>query len=362
MKFTLVQALRGFAALWVVLHHIEGMGALSELTRHLPGFVTHYAFRSGSWGVAVFFVLSGFVIAHSLQGKEMTGGELGRFAVRRSIRLDPPYWASMLLMVAVLAIAEATRQIAVEYPTLPQVGAHLLYAQILLGFPEIQFVYWSLTYEVQFYLVYACSLLLKRQWLTNVAFYVIAFTGAVAGREWAPHGLFLNLWHGFFLGVLAYRAGRLRGNPMPLFVLAIAAIMFRSPNEGIGSVPAAGTAMLLFAAGRADGLTTLSGKPWQWLGSVSYSLYLVHAPTLILLIPAWQSIAGHSLASDAAALLMLVAASLVVAAMFCWAIERPSHNLAKRLFRKPQLERAPAFRPSIGDEASALAGSQGAGY
>jgi peptidoglycan/LPS O-acetylase OafA/YrhL len=103
-NFTLVQALRGIAALWVVLFHLEKQGAIGGLTAHVPAQLSYAAFGYGSAGVAVFFVLSGFVIAHSLNGKEMTPAELGRFALRRSVRLDPAYWASIMLTVSVAAM------------------------------------------------------------------------------------------------------------------------------------------------------------------------------------------------------------------------------------------------------------------
>ena len=61
-NFSLVQALRGFAALWVVLFHLEKQEAATGLTTHLPAWLTYMVFGYGSAGVAVFFVLSGFPI------------------------------------------------------------------------------------------------------------------------------------------------------------------------------------------------------------------------------------------------------------------------------------------------------------
>jgi peptidoglycan/LPS O-acetylase OafA/YrhL len=96
--------MRGFAALWVVFFHLDKQGAITGLTAHLPARLSYVAFGYGSAGVAIFFALSGFVIAHSLNGKEMTPAELGRFALRRSVRLDPAYWASIMLTVSVAAM------------------------------------------------------------------------------------------------------------------------------------------------------------------------------------------------------------------------------------------------------------------
>jgi peptidoglycan/LPS O-acetylase OafA/YrhL len=329
----MVQALRGIAALWVVLFHLEKQEAIGGFTALLPSSVSYAVFGYGSAGVAVFFVLSGFVIAHSLQGKEMTPGELGRFALRRSIRLDPPYWASMALVVVVGSLLAIAHHEPVVIPSGAQVAAHVFYVQELLRVPELQVVYWTLTFEIQFYLVFAASMLLDRRW--QWALYGLALVAAFEGHEWALHGLFANLWHGFFLGVLAYRCGYLREAPWPLYLLAAVAVVFRRPEAGVFAVPVAVTACLLFAAARTNRLTTaLSARGWQWLGAISYSLYLVHIPALHLLTGTWQRVAGRGIVQDTGAAVVLVAACLGGAAAFYWIVELPSHRLAKRLFRR----------------------------
>lgn len=331
-NFLLVQALRGLAALWVVLFHLEKQEAISNLTAHLPSWLSYSVFGYGSAGVAVFFVLSGFVISHSLEGKEMTPRELGRFALRRSVRLDPPYWASMALVTATSAALALAHHEPPQLPSSGQVAAHVMYVQEILRIPELQVVYWTLTYEIQFYLVFAASALVDRRWQWGL--YLLALISAFEGHEWAPHGLFVNLWHGFFLGVLAYRCGYLKESPWSLLVLAVVAVAFRRPEAGIFAVPCAATAGLLFVAARAERLTTaLSARPWQWLGAISYSLYLVHVPTLRLLTGAWQRVADRGPIADAIGGTLLLGACIAAAALFYLAFERPSHRLAKRLFR-----------------------------
>ncbi|KAB1123843.1 acyltransferase family protein [Neorhizobium galegae] len=70
----------------------------------LPDWV-ETALLNGGLGVAVFFVLSGFVIAHSLYDKPMSLPEFGRFTLRRSLRLDPAYWASIAVTIAFAALS-----------------------------------------------------------------------------------------------------------------------------------------------------------------------------------------------------------------------------------------------------------------
>ena len=81
------------AALAVVFYHVQGalnrgdQAWFPDSMRQLAG--------GGHFGVNVFFVLSGFVIARSVRDGSMTPAYLGRFTLRRSVRLDPPYWSAI---------------------------------------------------------------------------------------------------------------------------------------------------------------------------------------------------------------------------------------------------------------------------
>lgn len=320
-KFGLVQALRGAAALWVVMFHLDKSGAISGVP------VIHPVLVYGSAGVAVFFVLSGFVIAHSLDGVTMTPRELGRFALKRSVRLDPSYLASMAVVIGVGMLEAATHRSSPVLPSPGQIVAHVFYVQELLREPEIEVVYWTLTYEIQFYLVFAASKMVRRSFWP---LYGLALVAAFEGHEWALHGLFVNLWHGFFLGVLAYRCGYLKERAWPLLLLAAVTIIGRD-GVSIFAVPCACTSLLLFVAARTG---KLANAPMQWLGAISYSLYLVHVPVLRLFTGPWQHLVGRGEAKDTLAALFLLWTCLGAAWLFYLTIERPSHKLAKRLGRR----------------------------
>src|SRR5579872_7415052 len=92
-RLAFVDGLRGVAALAVMLYHLVG--------RTSAGVLTQYGFL----GVAIFFVLSGFVIASVVGDRRVDAGFLGRFALRRMVRLDIPYWLNIALAIALLQIA-----------------------------------------------------------------------------------------------------------------------------------------------------------------------------------------------------------------------------------------------------------------
>jgi hypothetical protein len=84
-RFTLVDALRGFAAFFVMLHHASQNDHVNGLMAQVSAWVPH-VLEQGDSGVAVFFVLSGFVISHSVARSRITLPFVGRFMLRRSLR------------------------------------------------------------------------------------------------------------------------------------------------------------------------------------------------------------------------------------------------------------------------------------
>src|SRR5207244_3567232 len=101
-RFLFLDSLRGLAALSVALFHCFNHWVSpihDQLALVLPRPV-QVLLEHADLGVEIFFVLSGFVIAHSLFGHAVTPRFAGNFALRRSLRLDPPYWTMILISVA----------------------------------------------------------------------------------------------------------------------------------------------------------------------------------------------------------------------------------------------------------------------
>src|SRR5436853_2744435 len=95
-----IDGLRAIAALWVVFFHIHAFS--SAQFPQIPGF--DFFLRSGSTGVSLFLVLSGFCLylpfAAGKQGRFKTGS----FFVRRARRLLPAYYCSLGLALALNVI------------------------------------------------------------------------------------------------------------------------------------------------------------------------------------------------------------------------------------------------------------------
>ena len=346
-QFHLIQALRGFAALWVVLFHIDKGQYITGFTERLGAPLQWALFGYGSAGVAIFFVLSGFVISHSLAGKAFGGRDFVRFVARRSIRLDPPYWVAITLSIAVSAAIARVHHHSITLPPVSALFAYLLYLQEFVGAPEINIVFWTLTYEIQFYLVLALAKWLQT-WLISKACYpsqiaraivmapmvTLALLAAGNMMGWAPHGLFVTMWHGFFLGVLAYEAGYQRKSPALLMIVAAVALIGTLGKEGVFGAPAAFAALGLFVAGRKGYLIrAFSARGFQLLGMISYSLYLIHVPVIRAGFAVWGRFAGRGTLQDSLGLLVILTGTLVASTLFWWLFERPSHKVAVEFFR-----------------------------
>lgn len=208
-RFVFIDALRGLAALSVVLFHAVEGHHIPELFGRLP-YGLQIGLENGNLGVAIFFVLSGFVIAHSLYDQKMNISLLGRFTLRRSLRLDPPYWFAIALTIGLSMLGSlVVKDRSIETYSLGQVAAHLLYLQDILGYQNINSVFWTLCFEIQFYLVFAILLAVGRndpeaRFNGPRTAIIFIFAGSVS-LLWPLHlnpvlptGLFPPLWYDSF--------------------------------------------------------------------------------------------------------------------------------------------------------------------
>lgn len=292
-------------------------------------------------GVAVFFVISGFVIAASNSDQNLTAGYIGRFILRRSLRLDPPYWVTMMFVILFFS--------APFYPE--QILANMFYVHIILGQPGALNVAWTLCQEVQLYLFFILSMsLIQRaapRFKMNVHTLGLLVLGGLA-IYWARfagqfmHGFFPPYWFQFFAGVLCYWivVGKLHWSVLPAYVLMIAAVIERT----IITLPTAATAGAVAATlviARHHLTTLLDGPAWQFFGRISYSLYLTHVPVHEVL-HRWMG-QGVKLAVISAA------CSIVVAWLMYLLVERTSIRWSHAVSKTgPPAAPASAFIPTTG--------------
>jgi peptidoglycan/LPS O-acetylase OafA/YrhL len=332
MRFTYIDGLRGLAAAAVMLHHFVQHpvfeGSLPWLRE-----LSHYGFV----GVPVFFVISGFVIAHSVAGHQITASYYGNFVLRRVVRLDPPYWATIALSIAALALGN--RLFPAQARPLPTEGcviSSLFYVYPFFGYEPIVAVFWTLVHEVQFYLAYVALMaamqrvtgsLTPTRWATLLLIGVPAAVSA-ARLIRIDHTIAITGYM-FALGVFAYYY--FRGWVGLTMLLALGAAVAATIPLGNAEFKIAAllTAGSLAFAGEANLCRWLDEWPLQFLGRISYSLYLIHGVIGYRVLSVAE--AKFPNVNDWLLLSAAVGSSVLAAWVMRLVIEEPSIALARRL-------------------------------
>jgi peptidoglycan/LPS O-acetylase OafA/YrhL len=356
-RFVMIDGLRGMAALAVLFCHLavpeicRFSGVLtSALPSPLPGLLRH-----GDLGVEVFFVLSGFVMAYSVRDRIVTPAFAGRFALRRAVRLDPPYYLTILVSVAIWAyyLPSGLTQVVDEVGGAPGVLANVFYLQDLLGFTSPVSIAWTLCLEVQFYLAFIGLLWISQATAARLPRLGVSSTGdrgqtravvlafvfvplvALSLSLWYPRADrfdFLGTWFRFFLGVTVFWVLSGRVSRWWLVVFALVLTIMGAATWDSRSLAALATALLIDAAGRAGTLTKWLSSWWtQFLGRISYSLYLVHIPIGVGAANIVWSRLEHSTGVAVACAALAVAASLTAAHFVHVVFEAPSIRVSKRI-------------------------------
>ena len=347
-RFQTVDALRGLAALAVVFYHVQGALNRGDQT-WFPDSMRQLA-GGGHFGVNVFFVLSGFVIARSVRDGSMTLAYLGRFTLRRSIRLDPPYWSAILLEVALIGLGLAMfTSLATPVPSAAEFLSHIIHLQDILGYGHLIPIFWTLCYEFQFYLAFVGMLVLGHLLIQRLgrrvgtavlaAGFAALFIASVATHHsWLTgvhRGIALDRWYEFFTGVVAWWvvSGVVPALTLPA-LWAINALAARHPDSLVEIILLVGVSSFCLLGARYPAFDArFRAKPLQFLGAISYSLYLYHASVGWRVVSLAQHFAGNSLPPllGVVTWVTAVGAAIVVGYVGWRFIERPSMQFSKRI-------------------------------
>jgi peptidoglycan/LPS O-acetylase OafA/YrhL len=334
-----LDALRGFAAAIVFAFHWYWLSFTAAATN--PHLVLVAKLLSplgyGDSGVPIFFVLSGFCIHLAFSRTSVRTFSTSQFFQRRFFRIFPAY----LLWLAIFSLCHPTR----PSPYAP--AAILTHALMLHNFSPQYFLqinssFWSLAVEWQFYLAYPLLLLLRRflgmPRATLLAF-ALSVTYCLALTITGQHSPFLvrcllASYAQWTLGALLaerFVAGKpILLPPRITLSLAIPAALLLTAREDQW----ASLAWSLAAASTLDWWIRqqhfLPPRPLVFLGSISYSFYLIHEPILEYLT---QSLGRP----DVPHIFLIFAASLALTIIAAWAtyrlIELPAISFSRRGFK-----------------------------
>lgn len=297
-KIESIQALRGIAALMVLLSHYMFFVTAPGQTE-----VARFLFLSGGAGVDLFFVIAGFVLVHSTSASDGTAGYALGFVGRRLLRIWPAYIAATLLFIFLVPgpawflepgrLAQLLRSLFF-IPLAPTDSPFFGYATLEVG--------WTLNYEMYFYGVSALLMLFGRfRWpvfalwaLATVVIIPLAL-GVFSLNVKTPYGLpaylglitnsiILDFVAGVAIGLL-YRS-RLPSPPkwaimaIILAGAALLAIQFWGRIQAGHGIARYGFSSALIILGvvlaHKERIALPVPRSLVWLGGISYSLYLFH--------------------------------------------------------------------------------------
>lgn len=279
-RLAAIDALRGLAALSVVLYHFLGFIPLMSIPVGAAGDILVAVTRYGHLGVEVFFVLSGFVIAMTAARYSFSPSVGARFVLRRLVRIVPPYWFVVGLTAGTFIAGKAAGFFLNTTVTPDQLAAHLVYAQNVLGYVPLDDAYWTLCLEVQFYFVFAVSMVALSRFSANV--WVCWFTALTLGSlavdvaDAVPRDWFPRLWHQFGVGVLVYHSRTFWFARWPLVLVLLTSASLGVYRKSDSDFVVLAVACVLLLMGRHHWLWAECPAILVKLGGISYSLYLIH--------------------------------------------------------------------------------------
>ena len=267
-----LDVLRGFAAIVVMIYHY---------TVVFSSMVDHIDYRVyvpyGVYAVHLFFIISGFVISMTL---EHTHRPMD-FVVSRFSRLYPVFWVAVLLTQSVVWLSPHT-EFSVSWR---DALANLTMVAEVFHAPLVDNVYWSLVIELIFYIIiffiWRYGLLPKIEFLVIpwclfqiLAAYSYSFIGYQCPQV-ITVALLLKYAHLFMAGILFYRL-RTIGENISTLLLIVACLctefLVQGSSAGIFCV---GFFIIFYFLVR-NKLNVIAIKPLIFIGSISYSLYLIH--------------------------------------------------------------------------------------
>ncbi len=331
-KINNIQLLRAFAAIAVAVTH--------------SGFVCSSLKPVGSFGVDVFFVISGYVMARICETNSRF------FFRRRVLRIVPPYWAATILLFIFTYfypdLLKATRAAPSE----------LIKSLLFIPFEKsngaiqpLLFIGWSLNYEMFFYVVLGISLIVYRRgavWLTAALIILtVIICSQFDERSAIARFYSRDISLEFILGLLSYYLCQAVPEPLavrirlPLLVLLIASMLGLVLFEGLAIHVAAPlfltTGGLSFLLVSSAALLSRAGcdsnAAWAVLaGDASYILYLIHPYCEFFISRVIGRYFGWLNIASAPGMLLTVMLVVLVAIAVHVKLERPTVAFLNRHF------------------------------
>jgi peptidoglycan/LPS O-acetylase OafA/YrhL len=316
-----LDSLRAIAALSVCLFHFV-CGPVNFITDK----DTLHFFSFGAYGVQLFFVISGFIIPWSVYHNAYKIKHYGKFLLKRFLRLEPPYVFSMLLVIALYFL----RRFYTDVPD----SRMFSFNQILLHFGYLipffhesykwlNDAYWTLAIEFQFYLFMGLFyfVIVHKKAVFRVLSYAFALSLSFIGTHkfllyWLPVFLLGNMLFLYLSGIIKKPEFYIVSSLVMIFI----GVFYSPPVFFSSLIP---TLAILY-------LYNFSNPLLDWLGKISYSIYLTHSIVGSATINVMLRFA-HSPLMKVGIILAGIAVTITFSYMVYLFIEKPSKKLSSKI-------------------------------
>lgn len=325
---------RLFAALMVVFYHYTFNGINNGKVYSID-LITNLAdiTKYGYLGVELFFMISGYVIFHSAKNRTAA-----KFALSRVTRLYPAYWFA-ILFTSLFAYFLGGDSMSVK---VSQILVNFTMLQSLFGVENVDGVYWTLIFELKFYLLIFAMLLLglnKHLEKIIVAWGVVIAASYFIGME---NRVYLGGYYGFFVSGALFAMLRERFTVLrllvitSLYVISTIYIVNRVETPGLISSPGHSpyiitmviTIFYLFFFFQNTMLSErLKLKGSKLAGALTYPVYLIHAHFGYMMINKFATNDNKVIAYIA-----IITTVFIIAALMHFIIEKKLSFLWKALF------------------------------
>lgn len=262
--------LRGIASAMVCYFHM----ALGNPKFLPPESIVRQAGTWGWAGVQIFFIISGFVIPYSMYVNNYSMEKIWLFLKKRIIRIEPPY----LISIALVLLLNYLSTLFPFYRGKPfemdwaNIASHIAYLNVFTGQKWLQDIYWTLAIEFQYYLLIAVvyGMVVSKNFYLRIVFYV-CFLALMFLK--LPLNTFIATYTCYFMfGILLfqYYCRIIKIGEFLILSLLCCGLVFHLIGWQLVLLSILSLCIIMFVKTVPAFLT--------FLGTISYSLYLVHTP------------------------------------------------------------------------------------
>jgi peptidoglycan/LPS O-acetylase OafA/YrhL len=300
--FSGLNGLRAIAALAVIFTHInEHLPDFKIASNPISRMIAAHSFALGQHGVTIFFVLSGFLISYLLfsEKEAMTDVNVKKFYIRRALRIWPLYYAFFVLAMTTIVFFQ------VDFKA-PILGWYIFFSANL---PAVYYLYlpilshyWTLGVEEQFYLAWPWVVKYQRNvlhflifiigflWLLKVYFFYAHFPHAFRFVKFSRfHVMFMGAlasWFYFKKNTLFLKLATSLSARILAWLSLVLIVLGKFPHHQLINAELVSLVTIVLIVEQIHvpkKIINLENGVFDFLGKISFGLYIVH-PLIIFLL------------------------------------------------------------------------------